>query len=522
MAGEGLTVGAGLRMGSGLRVSRRQAASLLGRLGLGIGGTLALVACGSSGGVEAVAAPTAKGTESAPAHTQASVPIGDLDAKADRPAPSELPAQRGSVEVSFATASRAGPRGAAMKWGLRRFADKRPDITVKVEPEDGVPTRFVAGTAPHIAQLQEGAFLSFLVEDRLVEISSLLRQMNVVKEDYYFVPDTYTWNDLDHSFPAPRLMQGPQFGMPFQIEISGFVANATLAEVAGVSLPDGENSWTWDSWSELDAKMTDPEAGTFGTWVRQDYHRQYMPLMHSNGLKKPFDDSLTKTMFDQPEALEAWEYLISKATVHRTSPALDETPAVSGDYSNPFAAGKIGIWPGGRAFSTGYGLAKIKERFRWTLLPEPVAIRGGAPAHLVTETPNLVSSSATRDGLEEQATALAVYLAGEEFQGRVGIERGHMPVHKTAIGAPTSVAPPPDGMQWLKVYADRPANRSRYYFGSWWDWWQHNQTLGHKGWTGEQMPAEALEACQAWGIKHLAEYQGRGGREPFVREPVYP
>lgn len=513
---------AGRPTGLGRRVSRRQAVSLLGRSGLGAGGTFALVACGSTVRVGEVAAPTGEGTEATPTGTQTPAPVEDVVATDATVARGEQPAVREIVEVVFSTASRAGPRGAAMQWGLRRFADQRPDIAVKVEPEDGVPTRFVAGTAPHVAQLQEGAFLSILVEDRLLEISSLLRQMNVVKEDYYFVPDTYTWNDLDHSFPAPRLMQGPQFGMPFQIEISGFVANATLADVAGVSLPDSENSWTWAGWSEFDAKMTDPEAGTYGTWARQDYHRQYMPLMYSNGLKKPFDDGLTKTMFDQPEALETWEYLISKVTVHRTSPAPDETPAVSGDYSNPFSAGKIGIWPGGRAFSTGYGLAKIKERFRWTLLPEPVAMRGGAPAHLVAETPNLVSSSATRDGLEEQATALAVYLAGEEFQGRVGIERGHMPVHKAALGAPTSVAPPPDGMHWLKAYADRPANRSRFYFGTWWEWWQRNQTIGSKAWRGEQTPAEALEACQAWGIKHLADYQGRGGREPYVREPVYP
>ena len=408
-----------------------------------------------------------------------------------------------------------------MQWGLHRLAELRPDIWVKLEPESPLWTRVEAGTAPHVAQVQQSSFWNLLGADAFTEVSSLLDQMNVAKTDYYFVSDTYTWNDLDHSVPSPRLMQGPQFGMPFQIEISGFVANATLAEIAGVSLPESENAWTWADWSELDAKMTNPEAGTYGTWARQDYHRQYMPLMHSNGLKKPFDDGLTKTMFDQPEALEAWEYLISKVTVHRTSPTPDETPAVSGDYSNPFAAGKIGIWPGGRAFSTGYGLAKIKERFRWALLPEPVAMRGGPPAHLVTEIPNLVSSSATRDGLEEQATALAVYLAGEEFQGRVGIERGHMPVHKAAIGAPTSVAPPPDGMHWLKAYADRPANRSRFYFGTWWEWWQRNQTLGHKGWTGEQTPAEALEACQAWGIKHLAEYQGLGGQKPFVSSPVY-
>jgi len=409
-----------------------------------------------------------------------------------------------------------------MQWGLHRLAELRPDIWVKLEPESPLWTRVEAGTAPHVAQVQQSSFWYLLGADALTEVSSLLDQMNVVKADYYFVPDTYTWNELNHSVPSPNLMQGPQFGMPFQIEISGFVANGTLADIAGVGLPNSEDSWTWDDWSEWDAKITDPEAGTFGTWARQDYHYQYMPLMYSNGLRKPFDDDLTKTMLDQPEALEAWEYLINKVTVHRTSPTHDETPAVSGEQSNPFAAGRIGIWPGGRSFSTGYGLGKIKERFRWTLLPEPLAVRGGPPAHFVSETPNVVTSRAGGDGLEEQATALTVFMAGEEFQGRVGIERGHMPVHKAAIGAPRSVAPPPDGMHWLKVYADRPDNRSRFYFGTWWEWWQHNETLGSKAWRGEQTPAEALEACQAWGVKHLAEYQGRGGREPFVREPVYP
>ena len=115
-------------------------------------------------------------------------------------------------------------------------------------------------------------------------------------------------------------MTGPQFGMPFQIAISGFVANNSLAESAGVMLPDSEGSWTWDDWTEWDARFTDPDAGTYGTWARDDYEFQYMPQMYSNGLKKPFDDGLTTTMFDLPEALEAWEYLINKIYVHGTSP----------------------------------------------------------------------------------------------------------------------------------------------------------------------------------------------------------
>ena len=343
--------------------------------------------------------------------------------------------------------------------------------------------------------------------------------MHVENDDYYFMPDTHTFNDLDHSFPPPPLTNGPQYGMPFQFEISGFVGNMSLAEIYGVEFPASENSWTWDDWTEWDAKMTDADAGTYGTWARQDYQYQYMPQMYSNGLKKPFDDRLTKTMFDQPQALEAWEYLINKIFVHRTSPPPDQIRIISGDYQEPFAAGKIGIWASGRVYATGFTIPFIKDRFRWTLLPAVVAGRGGPPGHGANAIPNLVTRTASRVGLEEPSLALAVFLAGEEFQGRVGTERGHMPVHKAALGAPGSLAPPPDGMKWLKVYADRPDHRGLYSFGTWRDWWIRHQEIGKPGWQGEQTPAESLRAVQDWGVRHLSEYDGP---KPFVREPVYP
>ena len=343
--------------------------------------------------------------------------------------------------------------------------------------------------------------------------------MQVVNEDYYVVPDTHTFDGLDHSFPPPQTTGGPQYGMPFQFEISGFVGNVSLAENSGVEFPASENSWTWDDWTEWDAEMTDAEAGTWGTWVRPDYQFQYTPQMYSNGLKKPFDDGLSKTMFDQAEVVEAWEYLINKIFVHRTSPPLDQVKAISGEYQEPFAAGKIGIWPSGRVYATGFTVPFIKDRFRWTLLPAVVAGRGGPPGHGVNAKPNLITSSAMRDGLVEPSVALAVFLASEEFQGRVGIDRGHMPVHKVALESPDSLAPPPDGMSWLKVYADRPDNRGLFPFGAWRDWWTRHLQIANAGWDGSQAPAKALAACQAWGEEILSTYEGP---RPFVREPVYP
>ena len=436
----------------------------------------------------------------------------------------EQPMTMENVEIRFVTDHTAGPRGAAMQWGLARFAEKRPDIFVKLEPAanliDSLAIQFAAGTAPHVALLSQSDFIRFHEEDAFTEITDELAKRDDFNPlDYYFLPDAYTFNNIDHSFPQPTEMTGPQFGMPFQFAISGFVANISLAEAAGVTLPDSDGGWNWDDWTEWDAKMTNPDNGEYGTWARADYEFQYMPQMYSNGLAKPFNDTLSKTMYDESSAIGAWQYLIDKIFAHETSPPSDQVKELGGEFGNPFAAGKIGIWPSGRVYSTGFAVPRIKDRFQWTLLPEVIAASGGPPGHSTNDQPDLVTNSAERDGSIEQSTALAVFLAGEEYQGRVGIDRGHMPVHRDAIGAPTSVAPPPEGMKWLKVYADRPDNRSLYPFNTWREWWLQHRALGEKGWVGEQTAEESLQACQDWGVRHLSSYDGP---QPFVSTPVYP
>ena len=133
--------------------------------------------------------------------------------------------------------------------------------------------------------------------------------------------------------------------------------------------------------------MTDPETGTFGTWARDDYAGQYLPQMYTNGLKKPFDDGLTKTMFDQPEALEAWSYLIDKVFERKTSPTVREAGALAGEHGNPFAAGKIGIWPTDQSLgSTGVDSSlRSRTASRGRCLPEVIAPGGGPPGTFMVD-----------------------------------------------------------------------------------------------------------------------------------------
>ena len=417
----------------------------------------------------------------------------------------------------------SGPRAKATQWALERFAQIEPNIHVRFEPaghlNDILGVQFAAGTAPDTTLSSQSLFIGFQEGDNWLEVTDLLDKNGLVREDYYFVPDDYTDNKIDHSFPALQFMTGPQFGMPFQVAISGFLGNITLAEESGVELPQSENSWTWADWTEMDSKITNPDTDSYGTWARNDYEFQYMPQMYSNGLKKPFNDALTKSMFDLPEAQEAMQYLVDKIFVGNTSPPAELTKELGGEFGDPFVAGRIGIWPSGRVYSTGRAIPRIKDRFRWTLMPEVNVRAGMEPGHGWNDQANMVTATARTNGTEEASTLFVMFMAGEEVSERVGIDRGHMPCHRTSIAKPESQAPPPEGMKWLKVYGDRTNTRHLYTFNEFPAWNQQIRPLTAKAFIGEATVAEALQEVQEQSARLLRNYSGA---KPFVSSPVYP
>ena len=199
---------------------------------------------------------------------------------------------------------------------------------------------------------------------------------------------------------------------------------------------------------------------------------------------------------------------------------------VAGEFGDPFSAGQVGLWPGGRVYSTGFGIPRIKDRFTWSVAPMYAAPSTGEVRHGWNDQPHIVTIAAERLGNLEQTVQLVTYLAGPEYQARVGIDRGHFPVYKDVADLPESLAAPPEGMEWLKTYATTPQPRTPGYFPYWDEFIGAYRTEASKLWVNEVGPEEAGRKMAADTTPSSARTTtGRRFRpspRPFLKRPAAP
>ncbi len=113
----------------------------------------------------------------------------------------------------------------------------------------------------------------------------LAKRDDYIPEDYYFIPDLYTVNH-DHAHDEgsnpSNVIEGAQFGMPFQGALGGIVMNTAMGEEAGVEFPS--DGWTYaEAFLDGARKASDPDTDQWGTWARNDYEFQLPPMCFGAG-----------------------------------------------------------------------------------------------------------------------------------------------------------------------------------------------------------------------------------------------
>ena len=186
-------------------------------------------------------------------------------------------------------------------------------------------------------------------------------------------------------------------------------------------------------------------------------------MLWSNGVEFWYDQNGV-SQFDSSGAIEALSWVHGTMYTENVAFPPEIRQRVAGEFGDPFSAGQVGLWPGGRVYSTGFGIPRIKDRFTWSVAPMYAAPSTGEVRHGWNDQPHIVTIAAERLGNLEQTVQLVTYLAGPEYQARVGIDRGHFPVFKEVADQADALAAPPEGMHWLKTYATTPEPRTPGYF----------------------------------------------------------
>ena len=202
--------------------------------------------------------------------------------------------------------------------------------------------------------------------------------------------------------------------------MNGILYNYTLFEEVGIPEPSAGN---WGIETEfLDAMraLTDPENNQFGFrsssamwafwagWGRA--------LADGNEELLYYDENAARmTIFDDG-AHRAHDLVVNSIWQEGISNKLEDAKFLSGEFSDPFSAGKVGVANFG---SAGNFVVRIAGRFDWGINVQPEGPRGEAPIH-TSQQPHLVSNAAESNGVLEQTVDMLVFFARSRCSGTSG------------------------------------------------------------------------------------------------------
>lgn len=300
----------------------------------------------------------------------------------------------------------------AYRESFDAFSAEHPDIEVRVNTVayasyfDSLRTDVAGGSADDIFWLSNAYFAGYADNGHLLDIADLLG------------PDAATaW---EPSVVEQFTRNGTLWGVP-QLTDAGIAVyyNAELLEKAGVS-PADLATLRWsngpdDTLRPLLARLTVEESGRTRQWgynAANDLQGIYLNFIGSAGGTFSEGDRFT---FDNPQAVEAFEYLVRLINTDHVAPPASDTND-NGDFSrNAFLAGRMALFQSGT-----YNLSAIADQapFPWGVAMLPIGPKGRVS---VTNGIAAAGNAATRH--PEAVREVLAWMGsrrGNEFVGRRG------------------------------------------------------------------------------------------------------
>jgi multiple sugar transport system substrate-binding protein len=228
------------------------------------------------------------------------------------------------------------PSGKILEGMLREFEKLHPNVTIKAEPIPAAERdrMFIVQSsgkdAPDIVRVLPSTLPKF------VELGYVMNLSKFAKKEKGFAK---TW--VPHLYNS-CLWNGQLYGVPSEGDVYVLYINTEIYKNAG--LDPKSPPTTWERWLADMKKITNPQAGIYGTAI-QGQKGTGGPLYLQNFLLANgtdfYDEKYSKVLMDSKPGIEAFKFFIELHTKYKVIPP---APAEVGynECVTLFANGKIG------------------------------------------------------------------------------------------------------------------------------------------------------------------------------------
>lgn len=210
--------------------------------------------------------------------------------------------------------------------------------------------------------------------------------------------------DLSDYYPS--VLQTAQYGdrtwgLPWISQPVILYYNPALFEAAGVAPPD--DSWTWDTFKQAAAQLTDPAAGVYGTSFN-DWPPLQMFIWQAGG--EVISEDLTSCPIDSPEAIAGAQFYAD--IIYNPEVAVPAATISEQGFGEMVKAGKVAMFYGGAADDLDYANKKDPAN---AVLKTALVPQGPANRQTFSYVASTVVSASTENP-DAAAQALAALTEG--------------------------------------------------------------------------------------------------------------
>ncbi len=253
--------------------------------------------------------------------------------------------------------------------------EQSEDVTVNLERLPGswdeyiqkMTAQIAAGDPPDIGRMGVAYMPAYIANEQLVDLGPLADRDAFPFDDYY-----------ENAF-GPYRFGSNLWGMPIGIYTMVNYVNKTLFADAGVDLPslDWNDTWDWATFREAASQIASGEGAEkqYGLNINFFPERSLQYVWQNGG--NFLSDDKTRCVFDEPEAVEAMEFLQAIMWEDMAAPQPAAVQTLPADEM--FRTGRVAMLQEGQWMMN---FMRSIEDYEWGVTPFPQQVNAATPIYV--------------------------------------------------------------------------------------------------------------------------------------------